>query len=385
MPNENDDYAGEIEYRLPYLKKHVLNEESLSRLQANDPVLEHLTYSGFFDSDDWIAGTGPAIGNSDVLRMLNVSWFQLSCYRRAIQELEDFCLGLQHNRSIEYLFLRTDITFPSGPDIFQVIAPFFKYNRKLKLVDISLEDDVKSSLFRSLLSALSNCKNDQLQCFRISLTCTFTDEDAKSLIDLLKTQQTNLLELYFDHEIESWGITALANLLTYSESKIHALNLQYHEFDDEHVTILGAALVTNKTVKKLTLGETIICTPGLAGWRGFAQCLRHHNSVLEELCIECLYNDDIESIREIMSATVHNRSLKLLSICPREHEIELDWLSLSEILCNAKSIDSTFSSNHTLIDFRVGCDWASDDEDCNPYVIMNADDDDKAAVARQKI
>ncbi len=87
MPNENDDYAGEIEYRLPYLKKHVLNEESLSRLQANDPVLEHLTYSGFFDSDDWIAGTGPAIGNSDVLRMLNVSWFQLSCYRRAIQEL----------------------------------------------------------------------------------------------------------------------------------------------------------------------------------------------------------------------------------------------------------------------------------------------------------
>ncbi len=217
------------------------------------------------------------------------------------------------------------------------------------------------------------------------MTCTFTDEDAKSLIDLLKTQQTNLLELYFDHEIESWGITALANLLTYSESKIHALNLQYHEFDDEHVTILGAALVTNKTVKKLTLGETIICTPGLAGWRGFAQCLRHHNSVLEELCIECLYNDDIESIREIMSATVHNRSLKLLSICPREHEIELDWLSLSEILCNAKSFDSTFSSNHTLIDFRVGCDWASDDEDCNPYVIMNADDDDKAAVARQKI
>ena len=380
----DNESLGSIEYRLPHLEDHALNEETLSRIQANDPSVEYLTYTEDDDSEFWIAGTGRAIGDSGALRMLKVWCYCFGC--NALQDLDDFCLGLQHNRSIECLFLRTDFTFPSGPDIIQVIAPFFQHNRKLKFVDLEIDVQtwVASSVFGSLLSTLSKCKNNQLQCFRISST-NFTDDDTASLIDLLRIQQTNLLELALGDNIGRLGARALANLLNYSESKIRTLELQYHDFDVEGATILGAALVTNKTVKKLTLGETIICTPGLAGWRGFAQCLRHHNSVLEELCIECLYNDDIESIREIMSATVHNRSLKLLSICPREHEIELDWLSLSEILCNAKSFDSTFSSNHTLIDFRVGCDWASDDEDCNPYVIMNADDDDKAAVARQKI
>ena len=285
---------------------------------------------------------------------------------------------------IECLFLRTDFTFPSGPDIIQVIVPFFQHNHKLKFVDleIDVQSCLASSVFESLLSTLSKCKNNQLQCLRISST-NFTDDENALLIDLLRIQQTNLLELALGDNIGRLGARALANLLNYSESKIRTLELQYHHLDVEGATILGAALVTNKTVKKLTFSEVIISHPGLAAWRGFAQCLRHPSSAIEELYFtDCIY--EIECMREIVTAIAHNRSLKVLEIS-FYGRVEWDWTCFSTILCNAMSIESTYSSNHTLICARIGNEWLCDDEDSYRYLILNRDDDNKAAVARQKI
>lgn len=109
----DNDSLGSIEYRLPHLEEHALNEELLSRIQANDPSVDYLTYTKYDGSELWIARTGRAIGDSDVLRMLKVWCYCFGC--NALQNLDDFCLGLQHNRSNRmpvfanrlYLSLRT--------------------------------------------------------------------------------------------------------------------------------------------------------------------------------------------------------------------------------------------------------------------------------------
>ncbi len=83
--------------------------------------------------DECDDGTGSAIGDSNVLRMLKV-WR----YDPGIHWLDEFCFGQQHNRSIECLMLRFDVSpLPSERDrVFQIIAPFFERNRKLRCIDI---------------------------------------------------------------------------------------------------------------------------------------------------------------------------------------------------------------------------------------------------------
>jgi hypothetical protein len=262
--NHNND-ASAVGYQMPNLREHILNEDILRRLEVNDPGVEYLSYTDdcyYDDSAGWIEGTGSAIGHSNVLRMLKF-WF----YEHEKICLDEFCLGLQHNRSIECLCLRVEVDsiLPSDPDIFQIIAPFFEHNRNLRCIDIEVTSRFqnKSSGFGSLMSALSKCRNDQLHSVKMSCD-NFKDQEKALLIDLL-TKQKILLEIGFDHEIGSLGRTALANILNHPESNIHALCLRYHQLEDEGATILGAALATNNTLKTLTLDDEHLPI-GLVGW-----------------------------------------------------------------------------------------------------------------------
>lgn len=145
-------------------------------------------------------------------------------------------------------------------------------------------------------------------------------------------------------------------------------------------------MATNKSLKKLTLeDEHHEERIGLAGWQGFSQCLRSPISAFEELYFdECLY--DLESMRVIVKALAHNTCLKVLNISwsGTHYNVDWDWECLTGVLCDVTSIDSTYSSNHTLRHVRIAnkCPW--DNDDVSLYLEMNANGS-KAVVARQKI
>jgi len=105
MDRKNDSCIKTIGYQRPDLKEHRVDEEILRRLEANDPGVEYLSFIDDEYSDEgWILGTGSAIGDSNLLRMLKICWTVPE-----IHLLDEFCLGLRHNRSIECLILRLDV------------------------------------------------------------------------------------------------------------------------------------------------------------------------------------------------------------------------------------------------------------------------------------
>ncbi|KAL3770911.1 hypothetical protein ACHAWU_003220 [Discostella pseudostelligera] len=363
-----------------------LDEEILDRLENNDPGVEYLSYDDeHCQSQDWILGTGSAIGHSNVLRMLKIWWHD------SLPWLDDFCLGLQHNRSIECLILRVNVSIlpSSKPDMFQLIAPFFEHNRKLRCIDIDIDtsrsrnDRLKSSVFGSLMSDLRKCRNDQLHSVRMGCCC-FTDREIAALVYSLADWQKNLLELFLYNKFGRLGSTALAHILISPEAKIQTLELRFHQLDDFGATLLGAALAINNTLKKLTLGGYGDEYIQLAGWRRFSHCLRNPISALEELYIaDCLY--DSQCMREIVSALAHNQCLQVLDISwYARFDVEWEWKYLNGVLCDVTSIESTYSSNHALRRVRIANKCPCNDDGAFHYLEMNASKN-KAGVARQKI
>jgi Ran GTPase-activating protein (RanGAP) involved in mRNA processing and transport len=119
------------------------------------------------------------------------------------------------------------------------------------------------------------------------------------------------------------------------------LKLPYHDLGNEGAAILGTALATNKTLKKLELRDLGLGNEGAAilgtalatnktlkklflkkrgeweveGWRGFSDCLRSPLSALEELHIDNDLNGrTFQCMREVLMAFSHNRHLKMLEL-----------------------------------------------------------------------
>ena len=353
---------------------HILDVETLRRLERNDPDVDSIWIFG----SDWIEGSGRAIGNSTGLRELKIHDVGASASWR-----DELGLGLSHNRSIENLVLIIEETHDERTEIFQIIAPFLEHNKNLRSVDIQYY----SKNLDSIVTAFT-CANNQLRHFHLTYVDEDKDEDhveneIASLIESL-TRQNELLELSFDNKIGKLGITALGNFLKNSELKIQSLELRHHELGNGGAAILGSALAINKTLKKLVLKDD--ATIDLAGWQGFLNFLQYPSSTLEKLHLsDCFLNFDC--IREVLMALSHNRHLKVLEFS-WSYQLGLLMIvflrqkilhCLSNVVCDVTSIESTYSSNHTLCCVRVaGSTYESS------YLTMN-ENENKASVARQKI
>lgn len=154
------------------------------------------------------------------------------------------------------------------------------------------------------------------------------------------------------------------------------------------------------------------------GWREFSLCLHHTASALEKLSLFCC-NINEEGGTVLGNALVDNRSLRVLdmagnnltdeavialvdalSLNTRMSEMKIggndsltmrSWTALSNLLCNASSIESMIMSNHTLhtiydaeeaeVPVIEVLDGSPDLED----VLFMNEDGNKVDVVRQKI
>jgi hypothetical protein len=167
-----------------------LDENTLHRLQRNDPSLLGLRIDA--TNSNWVEGAGIVIGNSMFLREIVIEMKQDPCGNIPTHRLEELCRGISHNRTIQTFRMVGEGHFQHlDMDIFQILTPFFEYNRRIHTVSLGHLDMSSSPAFDSLILALSTCK--ELKCFHVdNITCAY-HENAERLFDALSTK--GLVEL----------------------------------------------------------------------------------------------------------------------------------------------------------------------------------------------
>jgi hypothetical protein len=372
-------------------------------------------------SDYRSEGTGLAIGNSTILKTLEIE---------ADVGGESFDIlfrGVALNRSIELFNLykgEYETECHESLDL-SPLAPFFRHNHNLRFLLIT---GISSRVMKTLISVLPECKKGRLQY--ISFQATFCSrEDSKALFDSLHGIST-LLEISFkDNDIGKIEGNALSNLLKSPTSAIENLTLgATHEYsvsnsnlcesfnvEDEGIACLGDALTINKSLKHLDLTWNECIT--LEGWQGFARSLSIPNKILQTIVLsQCEIDDQRASV--IATALAEKTSVKVLDMSNNsitlmglvlvfnillnckpsleklvliENEVYVDqltnteWNILSLALCNNSSIDMTYSSNHHFHTLELSYrDEEGIPDDILSLMQMNKNEI-KSEIAHQKI
>ena len=418
-----------------------LNEETLGRLENNDPDLVHLK---IFDYDDqMIEGVGRAIGESIYLSKLKLV-FASELFENPL--LEEVCRGLARNRSIQWLTLTNGFARDLRVDIFDMLAPFFEQNKNLVELEI-VRMDPESPQFRALPAALNKCQH--LECVR--LVELYGDNHEDIIPAVIRAINTNrLASLYYDNTpIDIDGCKEIARLITSPHSKqftdlfmsnndldeecvfvlinairekglasfsfsdnacgtdlpwcfffttvlrdpfcsVHCLRLNGNSIGDEGAHSLGKALRVNKSVSFLDISDNPTIT--IEGWKLFSRGLSC--SVLEFLDIRFCDMDD-ESALRIIKALKHNACLATL-LLDVDDITDIMWTTLSRVLWDTSSLENTYSSNHTLCELvfsirneDIGDELVSDalataSKEVQTALMLN-DNNDKVGVSRQKI
>lgn len=351
-----------------------------------------------------IEGAGKVIGDSLVLRKIDIT-IPFS----ANVGIDELFQGMSRNRSIELIQLRSSVVEPES-DIFQALIPFFENNQNLRCIELYR---ARSWTLNSLASALSKCKNssrldrisiinpkvsdksmaaffDSLNnnaihsvselCLEMVTLGTMAGEALAKLLNNNSASYMNSLfvnlgnveddlclgkalavntalkVLHIDVKYECISLECWHELSTFFSNPKSALEtLTLEKIDNDDVFYLGEALAYNMTVTNLYIDNSFSNqTIGCDGWQGFSKCLRNPQSALRNLFITC--HMDNHGIYEIVRAVKENSCLERLDISLNNSVVveRRVWRSLGRLLCDKRSIDHTFSSNHSLCRLSMG-------------------------------
>ena len=336
------------------------DDEKKVQWLAGMPIITNVT----IEKANWIEKAGTGIANSRSLRKIQVYIEFNDRDDNNDDWLHEVCDAISRNRSIEEFALSMiddrssvmDEHRPIDVDIFNVLAPFFEQNDKLRVIKI---EGVTSKELNSLLSTLPKC-----------------------------TKKNNSIQLYMREQgLTLGGWRSFFAFLSHPDCMLESLRLcsifltSDDEDDEEYeaISCLGAALAVNTTLKGLCLDS--INTITTAGWLGFLNRLRNSHSALESLCLcDCEIDDEVAEATIMALAEIS--TIKMLDMM--WNDIDLSGTVVARVLCDKTSINSTFSSNHTLFDLLVVRFYPDELDAISSCLNMNRDVN-KSKVAHKKI
>jgi hypothetical protein len=423
---------------------YILSKDRLAQIQNDDPDITALKVT----AGSWIKGAEQSIGKNIILKTIEIC-FDSVYHVDDSDWFVNLCFGLSYNSTIECL----DLCFQQNVnvDVFHLLGPFLYNNRNLRNLKVTCTA-CRPPRLRDLASVLSKRNNDELKSIRIGWydsqnRIRTSDTEISEIIDSFQVMN-NLSDISFSGTILGrLGCMALSTLLKSPSHKICDLDIQCNDFDidgmailcnainknktlqildvsetdlstsycyclstvishptctiktlclynagiqDDGISFLGDALVVNKTLQILELGENDVT---LTGWRDFSIGLMNPHSQLKTLGLS---NNDIDdegviiiaaalegntSLRKLdigqhnrdtpsitstglaafLSILKSNSTLKVLDISSAD-DINLgtvdEWGSLLSALCDTRSINKTHSSNHTFSTIRWDCKWS---------------------------
>lgn len=299
-----------------------LDVVTLRALRLDDPYLTALFVYKFHNIDEKEAGR--CIGENTHLKKLAIKGEPVARIDDEIDEQHarvfGFLVGIENNRSLEHLVIRSCHLDYGSSETFAKLSPFFEHNTNLHSIEIK-DCDIGDAGTRDLASALSKrCNKESLQ--RINLLGNLAgDDSATELVEVL-AGYSNLEDISLkENNIGSKACLALSAMLSNPNSKLKRLVLEDNSLDDDAVTFLADALTKNTTLKALNLASNHCVKP--SGWRAFFACLKNPNSAIEELDIS-LNNISDEGINALGSCLANNKKLIAL-------ELNRDTLVLEEL------------------------------------------------------
>ncbi|KAL3756918.1 hypothetical protein ACHAWU_005922 [Discostella pseudostelligera] len=294
-----------VGYQPPKVKCHPLDDETLSRILANDPDIAGLRFSAaqVTNADD-ADQVGRAISRSIHLRTLEI-WGVLE----DTNVFHSLFTWLAHNRSIEHIeFYRFDF---SEIDIFRILAPFIEQNTNLRCIDLCSSNNVSNKI-PPLISALSNLgMTSRLEKINLCRN-NIGDTNAARLIKALNAMPGlhNLVELQLgENDIGRKGFEALCTLLKNPECRIRTLDLTHNCLGIENMGTLICGLAVNNSIKTLNLWSKHVTA---ACWHLFCIFLSSPRCSIENTTILGDLGDG--SAASLGDALAVNQNMKSISI-----------------------------------------------------------------------
>ena len=210
------------------------------------------------------------------------------------------------------------------------------------------------------------------------------DNETAALLANGLSSNKKLVDLTLQHTTvspEGWQI--FFDVWTNSKSSLEKLNISENSIGcDSMIGHMVKGVYHMRSLKTLALYNNPLVTP--AGWLTLASLLQYPTKIQELHITGNGHNINDEVIMTLGNALANNKTLQKLQIGDCGHITARAWDVLSTLLCNKSSIESIYSSNHTLQSIT----WGNYTNFPSPPVLfllaMN-EDEDKVEVARQKI
>lgn len=268
---------------------------ALEAIKQNDPNTKKLgfyPYSPVLSPYQWIS-LGCDIGRNTNLKKLNIYADGLEEGHHQIAStgnLESFCMGLSHNRSLNYLFMEE---FDFSRARLQLLRPFLIENSnltdlRLHACGLSLQDiEMLADAFRQRRNSAS------IRYLGLTGREEINDESVPAIVELCSyCPRLKKIDLEYSG-IGDQGCTYLATMLENPECRLKCLDLTGNMgIGDKGVRVFANALsTTNRTLKRLAIGSYDGDNITQQGWDSFLDVTRsttckatwNCNHVLERL------------------------------------------------------------------------------------------------------
>ena len=328
-------------YQDPDVIPRVLDIDTLTRLEHNDPDVVGLSVDGvddFFqggnDNDDYY-GTfqrlGRAIGNSMYLRTVNL--WRITRPPVSNNGLFKFFRSFSQNSTIEFLSIDGDhFDEETFLDVIYALEPFIARNHNLRCIKICEFHHFPASSFISVL--LTSPVSKLLKRIDLSDNRIGESHAANIIIDIINGMSSlhSLVDLNLKGNcIGKEGCEALAGLLKNSASQIYYLALGNNFIDDECMDILiGAWRLESSALKTLDFDYGLYLSS--EGWEIFSSFLSNANCSIGNLLLGENNMTD-ENFTAFGGALSINKKLKCLYLFDECFEVTLQgWLGFSTCL-----------------------------------------------------
>lgn len=273
------------------------------------------------NDDDWQDWAGWASNvmssqNCTPLRVLRV--FKGSEPDHPIPNVRFFCSELADNRTIEHLTTTCfDLT---NVDMFDILAPFFEHNDKLRCIEFLHFESLPMKI-PSLISALLTTNHlERIELYNGQMG----DDRAADLIRAIVSIPGfhSLLDLGLgSNNIGKGGCVALVELLTNPQCNMQRLNLSDNDIDNDCIDFLIRALTEgNNAMKELDLmGQKLVTS---IGWSKFTIVLSSSRCSLLKLKLG-ENNIGDEGATSIGESLVINTTLNHLDMRPCNSKFHL--------------------------------------------------------------
>ena len=272
-------------------------------------------------------------------------------------------------------------------DGLNVLGTVLGNNSTLKVLDLGRCRNVTSAGWVTFFERLSGSQTSVLREFR-GPNNNIDDEGLAAFANVVSNNpKLKNIRLYSNPSISAAGWQTFFTSLHNCDTLLEELYLWDNNINDAAVTSMVDALNGIESLSRLDLSDNPSVSP--AGLIALSTLLQHPNSSLKDLTIST--DDETPNINDEVAmsyanALVNNKSITTLDFGGEDNNTltAVGWDALANVLCNKTSIESIYSSNHTL--YEVGY-WSSDSS--NPTNLLSLlalnKDKNKSEVARQKI